>query len=301
MELIATQPGIRFVDEPLSPAQFTFPGAPLPATWDILLPHPDRQRLLEPYFDDLVAGRCSIGAPSLFSKFYRPYTWRIVFKILRGHDLMNWFQQRYHGRIVYLMRHPIPTNLSRTVYPRLPLFLHNDEYCQSYLTPDQRQLGLQILEKGSELEKKVLDWALQNLPPLRFLDRGQWFCLHYEDLVLNPQRELQRLASHLKLPRPERMLRRVTTGSQTIRISERRTQQHFAAGTYDPSFLVRRWRDRVTSEEERRVFELLNAYGLDEYAVGEDLPVRRVEPRGSDLSDALASRPETYMGQTTTT
>ena len=301
MELIATQPGVRFVDEPLSPAQFSVPGAPLPPTWDFLLPHPEREERLGPYFDDLLAGRCSIGAPSLFSKFYRPYTWRIVLKILRCHDLMNWFEQRYHGRVVYLLRHPIPTNLSRTVYPRLSLFLDNDEYCHRYLTADQREFGRQVLSRGSELEKKVLDWALQNLPPLRFLDRQGWLCLHYEDLVLDAKPELERMASHLELPHVKRMLKRATVPSQTIRISERRTQQHFAEGGYDRSFLLRRWRERVSEAEEQRVFELLSVYGLNEYARGEDLPVRRVEPRKSGTAHESASRQVTRAGHGTST
>jgi len=301
MELIATQPGVRFVDEPLSPAQFNFPGAPLPATWEFLLPHPEREARIATYFDDLMAGRCSIGAPSLFSKFYRPYTWRTVLKILRCHDLMNWFEQRYNGQIVYLLRHPIPTNLSRTIFPRLPLFLDNDEYCARYLSPEQREYGRQVLAQGSELEKKVLDWALQNIPPLRFLDRRGWLCLHYEDLVLNAKPELERLASHLGLPHVERMLARTTAPSQTIRISERRTQQHFAQGAYDRSFLLRRWRERVPESEEQRVFELLSVYGLNEYACGEDLPIRRVEPNASGTAQESASRQATCAGHGTST
>jgi len=133
-------------------------------------------------------------------------TRRIVFKILRCKDLINWFEEEFGAQIVYLVRHPIPTSLSCERYDLLPLYLKNDRYCKRYLSYEQLHFSFRIAEHGSELEKKTHDWCLQNLVSIRFLDRGQWVCVHYEDLITNSQETLEKFACFLKLQEKDRLL-----------------------------------------------------------------------------------------------
>ncbi len=290
MELLASQSGTRFVDEPLNPDQHREPGSPLPPTWEFLLPHPQRVPTIEKYFEQLLRGTCQIGGPRLLSGYYRPLTWRVVFKILRCHDLMSWFQQRFDARMILLLRHPIATNLSRKTVPRLPLFLSNAEYCAQFLTKSQLQLGREVFKGGDELEKKVLDWALQNVPPLKFLDRSAWYCLHYEDLVAQPAAVVADLARALQLPQPETMLKRVHRPSRSVGQSDDKTREFLGQARPEGNYLLSKWRERVSLAEEQRVFELLAAFGLDQYAVGQELPVRRVQPGFAPTGTAENSR-----------
>jgi hypothetical protein len=277
MEIIASQPGVKFINEPLLLTQFR-QGGPLPASWEFLLPHTEREPRLERYFRQLLANKIGVGSPAPFSRFHRFISRRIVVKDLRCHDLMNWFEERFQFQIVYLIRHPIPIGLSRKSYARLPLFLSNDIYCGQFLTPRLRQYGWSILEKGSELQKKVLDWCLQNLPPLKFLDRSKWLCLHYEDVVLDPAATIERLADFLGLVDKERMLRQANVASRSVSSSEPETQRFLAEASSknDRMYLINRWRTKVSPEEEIQALDVLSQFEIDLYEAGRDLPAHRL-------------------------
>ncbi len=278
MEIIATQPQIKFINEPLLMSQFHYAGAPLPPSWEFLLPHPDRESKLENYFIQLLDNKLGVGSPAPFSRFHRFLSRRVVIKDLRCHDLMNWFEKRFNFKIIYLLRHPIPTALSRKSYARLPLFLSNNLYCQRYLTPQLRAYGWSILDHGTELQKKVLDWTLQNLPPMKFLDRGQWLCLHYEEMVLDPAANIQRLAVFIESLDKEKMLRQVNSASGSVFLSDADTQRFLSqeAGNGDRLYLINKWRKRISPEEEKQVFEILRRFEIDIYEPGKDLPVHRL-------------------------
>ena len=278
MEIIASQSGIKFIDEPLLMSQFGYAGAPLPSSWGFLLPHPGRESKLESYFVQLLENRLAVGSPAPFSRFHRFLSRRIVVKDLRCHDLMNWFEKKFGFKIIYLLRHPIPTALSRQSYARLCLFLSNDHYCRRYLRPELRAYGWSILEEGSELQKKVLDWTLQNLPPLKFLDRKQWLCLHYEDMVVDPATTIERLADFIGSLDKQKMLRQADIASGSASLSDADTQRFLRqeAASRDRMYLINKWRKRISAEEEKQAFEILRNFEIDIYQPGEDLPVQRL-------------------------
>lgn len=278
MEIIASQPGIKYIDEPLLMKQFCHVGAPLPPSWEFLLPHPDREHRLEAYFRQLFDNKLGVGAPAPFSRFHRLVSRRIVVKDLRCHDLMNWFEEHFGLQIIYLLRHPIPVSLSRNRYGRLPLFLSNDIYCDRFLTPELRAYGWSILKDGSELQKKVLDWCLQNLPPLKFLDRSKWLCVHYEDVVLDPRATIERLAAFLGLSDKDRMFEQANLASGSTSLSDAATQRFLAeaSSSQDRAYLINRWRKRVSTKEEESVFEILRRFEIGVYQAGKDQPVHRL-------------------------
>jgi hypothetical protein len=278
MEIIASQPGLKYINEPLLMTQFEG-GGPLPAAWEFLLPHPEREAQLEIYFRKLLQNKLGIGAPAPFSRFHRIITRRIVVKELRCHDLMNWFEQRLNVQIVYLLRHPIPTSLSRKRYARLPLFLSNQIYCERYLTPELTEYCRSIVTNGTELQKKVLDWCLQNLPPLKFLDRTKWLCLHYEDLVLQPSLVVERLAEFLGNVDRRRMLKRVPVSSGSTVLSDVGTQNFLVSNSKQNGrgYLVTKWREKISPNEEDQLFEILERFDIDVYQSRHDGPVYRIQ------------------------
>lgn len=275
-EIIATQPGIKFIDEPLNMGRFQSTSGPLPPSWEFLLPHPGREEVLERYFEDLIHNRIGVAGPSPFNRFHRVLSRRLIFKIQRCMDLMNWFEERFGGRIVYLVRHPIPVSLSHRCN-RGALFLANDLFCARHLTEEQRVFGRKVLKQGSPLEQKVLGWCLQNLSPLKFLDRSRWLCLHYEDLVLEPEATLRHVARELELPRLDRMLKQVGRPADCP-LPDAETRRFLARTSIkdDRSYLVRKWREKITEQDEARTFEIMDRFGIDTYAFGEDMPVKHL-------------------------
>jgi hypothetical protein len=276
MEMLSSQKGVKYIHEPLLMTQFNNgPLSPLPPSWDFVLPHPGQERVLKQYFEKLIHNRIGVGAPPPFSKYHRWISRRIVFKILRCKDLMNWFEEEFDAQIVYLVRHPISNAISRVKYSRLQLFLSNELYCKRYLTPKLRSYCLDVAQQGTELQKKVLDWCLQNLPPLKHLDRTHWFCITYEELITRPHEIIANLAKTLDLDEPQKIIERVGMPSTSVLLSDKATK-HFleqTSGEDDRTYLLSKWREKVSEEEEHQVFEIMQRFGLDLYRFGHDLPV----------------------------
>lgn len=249
--------------------------------WKLTLPCSERQAILGDYVERLLNGTCGYGSPSLRSLLrgratsFRFNYDRVVMKILRAQDLINWFEERFSAKIVYLIRHPIPVSLSRESYARLPLFLENERFCERFLKPDSIRFATRILHRGSELERKVLDWTLQNLPPLRSLTRSNWCCVHYEYMVLRPEEVLERLAAYLDLRDLEAARRRVGQPSKTVSKSDQETRRFFAGsvGQAGKGFLIEKWRRRVTQGDLARVQEILDVFEIDTYRADSFLPV----------------------------
>jgi hypothetical protein len=282
MELIATQPGFKSVDEPLHPDHLVACKiAPPPASdvWNLLLPNENRERTLKPYLRSIERNEIHIGEPRFLSRFYRLRTNRIVFKILRAQDLMGWFQDTFGWQIVYLIRHPLATNLSRKQFPRLELFLKNKQFISQYLSREQVEFSQEVQARGARVQIGVLDWCLQNLPVLKNLGDRSWILMHYEDLICKPAIEIDRLATALSLSRPELMRRHLSEASGSTYQSDASTRSAFQSSGGKPSseFLLTKWRKKLGPNDEEQAFQVLDAFEIDIYSRGEDLPVRRLE------------------------
>ena len=126
MELIWTQPGFKYCSEPLnirSPKVRQELGV---QTWVELYAESVTEKFL-PYFQRWTDGSLGFANPSPFRRRYRPLSRRIVFKILHGgEDRIQWFKDKFQANVVFLIRHPIPTSLSREELPRLKAYVNSD-------------------------------------------------------------------------------------------------------------------------------------------------------------------------------
>ncbi len=285
MELIATQSEMKYVDEPLHPDNLISARRVESESvgWNFSLPHPKRKQILFDYFTAIEANRVHVGEPRFMSPFYRVFTNRIVFKILRAKDLVSWFEDAFGWQIVYLIRHPLATSISRKSFPRLELFLDDQSFVNDNLTPQQIQLCRTIVNAGSNLERAVLDWCLQNIIAIRLaFDRG-WLCMHYEDLISDAEAQTHKLCNFLQLSQPERMIKRLACASGSTIQSDRETRSFFDRKNENrqisTEFLLSKWRSKLTADDEKRAFEVLEAFEIDLYCRGLDIPVRRLQSK----------------------
>lgn len=273
MELIWTQPGFKFCDEPLDLRNALVRQHLGIAEWQDLYDQ-NAALALQDYFRAFCDGRSGFMNPSPLRRYYRPVTHRIVFKVIHGgEDRINWFRDAFNGRVVFLVRHPIAVSLSREVYPRLQAFLSSDY--RRHMAKDQLDYALRICETGTKLEQGVLSWCLQNAIPLGEA-ADDWAIVSYEQMVLEPQPVIMYLVDKLELPEPGRMLERLTTPSGVKAKSDAETQQVLEDATNRRSWLVEKWRKQVSESEERRVMEILKRFDLDVYSHGDLLPAERL-------------------------
>lgn len=276
MELIASQPGFKYCNEPLNlrtpqvKARLQTVGI---NTWVDLYTKSLGDNLEQ--YKVLRNGRLPTQNPRPKLKnrnFYRLFTNRLVFKVLNGgEDRVNWIANIFNGQIVFLLRHPIAVSLSRKVLPRLNAFLSSD-YRDNFTT-EQLRYADDKNANGNMIERGMLSWCLQNALPLRQI-RDDWSLITYEQLVLDPEPVLQLLVNNLNLPQPERMRALLGQPSQSSHQSDAGTQTVLATtkNRAERQWLVEKWREDVSADNEKRLMAMLGVFEIDVYRAGEVLP-----------------------------
>jgi len=136
MELIMTQPKFRAVTEPFDLRRSNVNDSLGINKWQDLYSI-GAQAAIKKYLQFLCNGHYKSRVKYPFKcEFYRPVTCRTVFQILHAcEDHINWIRDNFHGRIIYLIRHPIAVTLSREVFPRLNAFISSDFRSSEYPFP----------------------------------------------------------------------------------------------------------------------------------------------------------------------
>lgn len=280
MEMIYTQPGFKWCREPFNLREPVVQDRLGIDDWKELYMLRSEDKV-QRYIDAICTGKLRdyrFNYPRPFGKQYRFITRQTIFKILHfGEDRINWFRDTFNGQVVYLIRHPIPVTLSRKELPRLHARLVSD--FRRHFTTSQLNFANQIIENGNRFEQGILDWCLQNMVPMRDMT-DDWTLISYEQLVLDVDPIIQLLCSRLNLPDPERMREQwgMPSGS-VIRQSDNATQITLNQKRTDESksWLVEKWRTKITPEQEMKTSEVLAVFGLDTYySYGSALPSKKL-------------------------
>jgi len=277
MEAIATQPGMAFINQPLNywdydPFRSQFPQ--LYHQGRIL--EVDEDGILLQNFEKISRG--DVWIDSQWNPFDPTFSFRVnrfVIKILNAKAIMDWFLSQFGGSVIYLVRHPVPVSLSvlRKGWGNSgSAFLSLGSFYRSKLPDGFYRECLEIFQKGSLLQKYLLEWVLENLIPLsNFREKQSWMLVTYEELVLRPSLIAEKLANYLGVPFPDRILNRIQKPSRSAgKISRQHMNQRGSA------YLVRRWTDNINADEKlqaERVFSLTKDYlALDIYQVDSPYP-----------------------------
>jgi len=277
MEIIASQPRMKYYDEPFNIRRDDVRRAGVFTSWPSLMPDSGQGESALSYLDGLARNRFPHMNPPPFGKYHRLLTSRIVFKILAMEHMIDEIKSRCAGQVVYLIRHPLATSISRKVLPRLDLFVESAFYRDRYLSPRQAEEIRRLHEKGTPLQRAVLSWCFENLIPLKHSPREDWLLLSYEELLLNTRECCALVQNRLGLEDLGLMLKAAGEPAANIYLSTDDTRRIMA----DPDearkkrTLITKWRDRVTPEEEASAFEVLALFELDPYEPERFMPTAR--------------------------
>jgi hypothetical protein len=240
--------------------------------------HPDRgqERELRAYTDDLMAGRIRVNAPHAFwRRDFHFRTDRLLLKIVDAKPMMDWFDDVYHPDITYLVRHPVPQSMSciRNGWSTTTkAYLRNEWFVDEVLA--DRQLltyAHRIEDTGTDLERFVLNWVVENLYPLRVLaDRPHWLALSYEECIADQDAALRRVAEHLDVGDTERMRQAARRVSRSSGLSDDGSVSAIRRG--DREQQVSGWRARMSGDDVTRVAGVLDTFGITLYSVDEPAP-----------------------------
>ena len=276
MEIIASQPGLKFYDEPLSPRRENVAFSGVVPSWEALMPDTGDPARVIAFLKELQAGRHGYMNPPPFRRNHRYFTNRVVFKIHEIEHLMVEAQRALGAQVVYLLRHPIATSISRDQTPRLEQLL-NCSYHAAVLDNSVRHAEITALARtGSFFERKVISWCFENLVALR-RPQPTWLYVSYEELVLNPERSCDLLMDRLGLRDREAMLESFDRPAANIQLSRDET----LAALRSPDAcrrrhrLVSKWQGKVSDAERGQAAQILGLFDIDAYDASDVLPAER--------------------------
>ena len=240
------------------------------------MPDTGDSELVIRFLNDLAAGSYRHMNPPPFRPHHRFLTNRVVFKLHELEHLIGRIATECRGQVVYLLRHPIPTTLSRHVFPRLESFLAS-RYYDALIDDAARLKEIKAIgAKGSHLERGAVSWCYENVIPLRHRDFEGLF-VAYEELVLNPAPSCDLLITHLGFRDRAAMLRSFSQPAVNIEMSSKETQtaMNDADERRRRRYLVSKWRSKVTPADMAAVTAIMELFRLDVYRGEQDLPHER--------------------------
>ena len=246
------------------------------SSWEDLMPDGHKNQQIFDYFNALASNHYRFMNPPPLRRNHRFITTRIVFKIHEIEHLMDAVAEHCNGQVLYLLRHPIATTLSRTLYPRLEHFVHSKYYRTEVLSKNQVREIDTLWSVGSDQQKGIMSWCFENLIPLRRLQMSEWVTISYEELLLNAESSCQMLYRRLDLRNLSRLLETVGEPSTNIAMSQHDTLQ-IMQRTDDRERrkrLVTKWRTKLSENDEKSAFEILELFGIDVYETGRFAPTK---------------------------
>ncbi len=232
----------------------------------------DLQHLMA-YYSDLSEGKTwnSYYWSDLFSSYHRFKTRRTIFKTHRityyFEDIMHHFKDDVG---LYVLRHPVPQALSRMRKGWDPYIdLYSNSLKIRDLIPRAAKLKIeQLSASGSQLERFVLSWCLENYVFIHKMQSGSLpvnvFPVYYEELVINPEPTIRDICSKVNMEFNKDMLSMVNTPSSGIVHSTEETGAQIVAGNKD--YLTRRWKDDIDADEVDKVKDILLNFEISVYS-----------------------------------
>ena len=269
MELLGSEPHLRFVNEPLGPKFCNKTGlhkagisnghkiiprneADVCFVMD-LLKTPTMTRICGPY--------------NPFSKTYHLWANRRVLKIIHASSLFPEIASEIsRGNSVFLIRHPIPTILSMQ---SAGTYVHEAHEALEALKASGIELNEQIIlyaeqliAEGDELSLWALEWALEMYASWKAFDEGFFkpLIISYEELLLEPQKVISAVCNHCALEDKDRIVSSLKTPSSSTNKSK--ADHLYTSGATN---LVRSWKNKIEEEDIARIFSVISTIGIDFY------------------------------------
>lgn len=267
MEIINSQKNFKYINEPLHTNRHKGYLTDIDSTWSEIYSSSDRKDKFLKYFERILNDELFVGQQKfkdiLNGKFdYK--TDRRVFKILRAKDLINKFENKFDIKIVFLLRHPIPVALSlvrENMEDRIKYYLKNEVYLKEFFSQTEIKYAEDLYQNGSEFEKRILQWCLENKPPLTSLNSKEWVVISYEDLVVNEKETLLKLYKELDLSDLDKMLEqtkkpsRTTASKSSKKLINKRNKES----------IIKKWEQKISLSQKEKVFKILDNFRLDIY------------------------------------
>ncbi len=286
MQMIGVNRGVMFSDQPFglyTASSANINRLPVFPYGQIACPDEEEQTILRTYIEGLLSGRVRANIPWKFwSKDFHFANDRICLKITDAKAMIDWIDDQFDVHTVVLTRHPVAQAISVASNRWLTTgkgFLRNVGFVERWLTGELEAFCWDTYRNGSELEKRVADWALENLPLLSLLpDRNHWLYVSHEDVVAHTVAVVDFVADQLQLGDRRAMVERACRPSRSTK-RESTDETRRLIHRQDRERLLNSWREQVSNEDVKACFRVLDRFQIDLYTSDSSMPDHRAVGR----------------------
>lgn len=233
---------------------------------------PNNLRQVFKYYEDLSKGKN--WNSYYWSDFFTPQhnfkTTRTIFKTHKFtyhfDSLMSHFKEDFG---LYLLRNPISHSLSRLNHKWSNYINLYAESKKIYETlPEKAKIKInQVNHKGSDLEKFVVSWCLENYVFIRSYQESRLssnvFPVFYEDLIIDSENTIKDICVKIKMEFNENMLTIMNIPSSGIVHSTNETKAQIISG--NKNYLANRWKESINTNTIVQVKDILISFGITLY------------------------------------
>lgn len=279
MQMISANKGVMFSDQPFglySISSANINCLPVFAYSQIACPDEDEAAVLHNYVERLLAGRIRANAPWKFwTRDFHFFNDRICLKITDAKAMIDWMDRQFDVNTVVLTRHPVAQILSvsrNRWFTTGKGLLKNARFVERWMSNELEATCWDLYRSGSELEGRVVDWALENLVPLALLPaRPDWLFVSYEDLMTSTPAVIDYLSGQLQLDDQKAMARQIEKPSRSVRWGNN-TELRQSIHDRNQERLVDWWKSKISNEELSACFRILERFGINLYQPDTSLP-----------------------------
>ena len=185
-------------------------------------------------------------------------------KDIRANLFLKWLKVNFPEiPIILLLRHPCAvanSKLKLSWDSCLDDFLSQDELMKDFLNPFKGELE----NANDPFEKHIFLWCVENYIPLKQFNEGEILVVFYENLCMDPEREIKKIRTFVGEMLSLEMLPQVNRASALSR-------KDSAVNTGDN--LIDAWRKHINDRQIERACEILSLFKLQNIYSKSSLPL----------------------------
>lgn len=194
-------------------------------------------------------------------------------RCVRIPGLVDWLREEFSFEVLYLIRHPISSVLSRirngwNINPQSSTlfseYYQSGYYQENVFNKTIKSLINRKIEENSFFGIEIIRWCLENTKMLNQINYLENFSLiTYEELTLESEKMINYLSEQLHLSNIEEMYEIANSPSYSTKYS--RTESKEAILNNNRKYLIEKWKDQINKDQEESVAIILEAFGIEIY------------------------------------
>ena len=216
-----------------------------------------------------------------YFNYVRKRSFRPIIKFIRANLMLEWLAENFDPRIIFIVRHPGAVVASKIAASKTRGGAEWDfygPYQQSVFYQYKKDKDLRkdylgkysdiLTEKLSPVGGHTLVWCIENILPIYNKQKRKYYAFYYEDILMNPEREFDRMVRILGLERKPDI--------SIIASPSQQASSEMRSCSFSENQLTR-WMKSFTRKELCEIDIVLKFFKVTTYNAFEPMPISRTQ------------------------